>query len=338
MRLSDGTSIPKRRPVWQIFGFRDTITYSCLGGRLSLPMSIAISLPTGVTAKITGLEVWMERVLDVADELRPDWDADNVHDIRVAMRRCRTMADALREVNPDPGWRKLKKATKELFHSLGALRDAQVEQEWIRRLGAAGDPIRRHLLRALGRLERECRETADRALDSFDRKAWRKLARRLPEKARFFPLESVVFQRQALAKLNEAVALYQKARKNPSSVAWHRTRIGIKRFRYTVENFLPARYEVWAADMKQMQDLLGDVHDLDVLRGDVKKQAAKLAPVDVAMWLTKIAAERKRRLAELRLKISGAKSPWIVWGAGFHWGHALVTASSPEPRAAAYAS
>lgn len=301
-------------------------------------MSIAISLPTGVTAKITGLEIWMERVFDMADELRPDWDADNVHDIRVAMRRCRTMADALREVNPDPGWRKLKKATKKLFHSLGDLRDAQVEQEWIKKLGAPGDPVRRHLLRVLGRREKECRQTAGRALDSFDRKAWRKLARRLPEKARFFPLESVVFQRQALAKLNEAVALYQRARKHPSSVAWHRTRIGIKRFRYIVENFLPHRYEVWAADMKQMQDLLGDVHDLDVLRGDLKKESTKLAPVDVAMWLEKIAAERKRRLAEFRLKTSAPNSPWIVWRAGFQWGHALVSASSPERRAAAYAS
>jgi CHAD domain-containing protein len=280
----------------------------------------------------------MERVLEMADGLGPDWDSDDVHDVRVAMRRCRTMADALREVNPDPGWRKLKKATKALFHSLGDLRDAQVEQEWIRKLVAPGDPVRKHLLRVLGRREKECRQAAGRALDGFDRKAWRKLARKLPEKARFFPLESVVYQRQALAKLNEAVALYQKARKNPSSVAWHRTRIGIKRFRYIVENFLPHRYEVWAGDMKQIQDLLGDVHDLDVLRGDIKKQSAKLAPVDVAIWLEKIAAERRRRLAEFRLKTSGQNSPWIVWRAGFQWGHVLVAASIPQPRSAGYAS
>lgn len=301
-------------------------------------MSIAISLPAGITAKITGLEVWMNRALEKADELRPNWDADDVHDVRVALRRCRTMADTLREVNPDPGWRKLKKASKQLFHTLGDLRDTQVEQEWVEKLGSRGDPVRKHMLQLLARREKKYRQSAEQALGDFDRKLWRKLLRKLPGKARFFPLESVVFQRQALEKFNEAVALYQRARKNPSSIAWHRTRIGIKRFRYVVENFLPHRYEVWASDMKQMQDLLGDVHDLDVLRADIRKESPTLAPANVTEWLEKISVERKRRLAEFRLKTSEKDSPWIVWRAGFQWGHALIAAKPSEARAASYAS
>ena len=54
----------------------------------------------------------MKRVLDVADKIRPEWDSDDVHDLRVALRRSRTMAEALSEVNPAPGWRKLKKASR----------------------------------------------------------------------------------------------------------------------------------------------------------------------------------------------------------------------------------
>ncbi len=168
------------------------------------------------------------------------------------------------------------------------------------KLGSRGDPVRKHMLQLLSRREKKCRQSAEQALGDFDRKLWRKLLRKLPGKARFFPLESVVFQRQALEKFNEAVALYQRARKSPSSIAWHRTRIGIKRFRYVVENFLPHRYEVWSSDMKQMQDLLGDVHDLDVLRADIRKESSTLAPQNVAEWLEKISAERKRRLAEFR--------------------------------------
>lgn len=301
-------------------------------------MSIAISLPTGITAKITGLEVWMNKAMDKSSDLRPDWGKDDVHDLRVALRRCRTMADTLREVNPDTGWRKLKKASKDLFHSLGDLRDAQVEREWVEKLAPRGDAVRRHMLQGLARRERKWRQSAGKALDGFDRKLWRKLSRKLPEKARFFPLESVVFQRQALAKLNEAVRLYQKARKSPSSIAWHRTRIGIKEFRYVVENFLPQRYEVWASDLKQMQDLLGEVHDLDVLRADIKKESGKLAPVNVTEWYEKIAAERKTRLAQFRLKVSHKDSPWLVWRAGFQWGHALIAASIPQPQNASYAS
>jgi CHAD domain-containing protein len=120
-------------------------------------------------------------------------------------------------------------------------------------------------------------------------------------------------------------------------VAWHRTRIGIKQFRYIVENFLPQRYEVWANDMKEMQDLLGDVHDLDVLRADVQKESTKLAPVDITVWFEKIENERKARLAQFRAKTSDKNSLWLVWRSGFQWGHHLIAASMPEPKAA-YAS
>jgi CHAD domain-containing protein len=300
-------------------------------------MSIAISLPSGSTIKIAGLEVWMDKALERIDDLRPEWDADDVHDVRVALRRCRTMAETLREVNPDPGWRKLKKTSKQLFHSLGDLRDTQVELEGVRKLGKPGDPVRKHMLRVLGQREKRCRQAAGQALGAFDRKAWRKLCRKLAPRARFFPLESVVFQRQALRKLNEAVALYQKARKHSSSVAWHRTRIGIKEFRYIVENFLPQRYEVWANDLKQMQDLLGEVHDLDVLRADLRKQSGGLAPAGVIMWFDKIGNERKARLAQFRERASAKNSPWLVWRSGFQWGHHLIVAAAPEPTTA-YAS
>ncbi|HTU33879.1 MAG TPA: CHAD domain-containing protein [Candidatus Acidoferrum sp.] len=297
-------------------------------------MSIAISLPSGITAKITGLEVWMHEVLKRADDLRPDWDADDVHDVRVALRRCRTMADTLSDVNPSPGWHKLKKHSKQLFRSLGDLHDIQVERDWVRKLDAVkgNADVRRHMLRVLARRQKKRRTVAEDMLDAFDRKAWRKLTRKLPHDARFFPLESVVFQREALAKLNEAVALYQRARKNASSLAWHRTRIGIKRFRYVVENFLPQRYEPWSADLKRMQDLLGDVHDLDVLRADIRKESSKLPPVEVAAWMEKISAERKIRLNEFRAMASAKDSPWLVWRAGFQWGHSLIPVAG-HPRA-----
>lgn len=304
-------------------------------------MSIAISLPSGATAKITGLEVWMNEAVKRADNLRPDWDPDDVHDLRVALRRCRTMADTLSEVNPGAGWHKLKKHSKRLFRTLGDLHDTQVERDWVRKLGSvkdAGGGLRKHMVRVLARRQKKCRAAAEVALDSFSGKTWHKLTRKLPDEARFFPLESVVFQREALAKLNDAVELYQKARKNPSSIAWHRARIGIKRFRYVVENFLPQRYEPWSADLKRMQDLLGDVHDLDVLRADIKNEAGKLAPVEVAAWIEKIAAERKIRLNEFRLMASAKDSPWLVWRAGFQWGHSLIPAAERPESEPLYAS
>jgi CHAD domain-containing protein len=276
----------------------------------------------------------MDRVLERADQVRHSWDVDGVHDLRVALRRCRTMADALSEVNPGPGWRKLKRASRKLFQALGKLRDTQVKRVRVKKLGAPGDPLRKHLLRLLTREEIKDQKIAARALDEFDRKEWRKLTRKLIPKSRFFPTESVVFQRLALARLNEAAEFHQQARKRRSAVAWHRLRIALKLFRYTVESFLPQRYEVWSEDMKRMQDLLGEMHDLDVLRTEIRRSASKLDPAIVAQWIEKIDRERKVHFQELAAKTAGPDSPWLTWRAGFQWGHALSARSLAERRTA----
>src|SRR5271169_2219111 len=161
----------------------------------------------------------------------------------------------------------------------------------VKKLSSPGDPLRNHTLRLLSRQEKKDRKSAEQALDRFDRKEWRKLTRKLISKSRFFPTESVVFQRLALARLNDAVELYRQARKRRSAVAWHRLRIGLKHFRYVVESFLPQRYEVWSEDLKRMQDLLGDIHDLDVLRSDVRRNSARLDPALRAKWIDRIEHE-----------------------------------------------
>ncbi|MFY9753046.1 MAG: CHAD domain-containing protein [Candidatus Acidiferrales bacterium] len=288
-------------------------------------------ISTAVPARRAGLEFWMQRVLELAVQVRGDWNAEAVHDLRVAIRRCRTMAEALAEVNPDPGWKKIKKVTRDLFRALGSLRDAQVAREWIKKLSDPGDSVRKHMLRIAAQQETTRRRESLRELDRFDRKGWKKWARKLPDRSQFFPAESVVFQRLALSRLHDSVELYQRARRGRSRVAWHRLRIGLKQFRYVVENFLPQRYEVWGGDLKRMQDLLGEVHDLDVLRADLVRHHAGMDAIAVEAWLKKIEAARKTRLEEFRLRVSDKESLWLVWRAGFGWGHTLRSAAS-EPR------
>lgn len=286
---------------------------------------MAVSIPLGVpiSNKSVGLENWMAKVLDLSEKVEESWDTDSVHDLRVAIRRCRTMADVLSEVNPSSGWRKVKKTSRDVFHELGLLRDVQVERESVKRLAPTRDPVRRLLLQHLAERERHSRKASREALDQFDRKEWKKWQRKLPEKARFFPLESVVYQRLALAELNDVVQLYQAARKGRSRAAWHRLRIGLKRFRYTVENFLPQRAEVWIEDLKQLQDLLGEVHDLDVLRGEILRIRPGLDAASKEAWLAHIEEMRKPRLAEVNARFSDRDSVLLTWRAGFGWNHSL---------------
>lgn len=294
-------------------------------------MILAI-MPSGGSAKSIGLGLWMDRVLERALNVEPRCNPGAIHDLRVALRRSRAMAEALREVNPAPEWRKIKKSSSKLFHSLGDLHDTQVARAWVRKLAPAGDPVRMHLLRLLSQREKQQRKLTAKALRDFDRKNWRKWKRRLHPKARFFPPESVVFQRIALARLGQAFALYQQARRKRSSLAWHRTRIGIKRFRYVVENFLPQRHAAWEKDLKRFQDLLGEMHDLDVLRIVIRRETKKLDPAAVAPWLSKIEQESKARLKEFLDRSTAEDSPWTIWQQGFRTVHVLAAAPVPAER------
>jgi CHAD domain-containing protein len=276
----------------------------------------------------------MDRVAERAEKVRESWDADAVHDLRVALRRSRTIAEASSEVNPSPGWRKLKRSTREMFHDLGELRDTQVQHALVKKLAPASDPLRRQMAAAFLRAEKKQRRSAEKSLDNFDRKDWKKLTKKLATKARFFPLNSVVFQRLALARLDAAMKLLQEARRRRSAAAWHRLRIGIKSFRYLVENFLPQRYDAWEDDLKQMQDYLGDVHDLDVLRQQIRRTAGKTKPELAAQWTEKIDRERKAHLQKFLSKSSGPESPWLAWRAAFQWGHTLVARPEPQRRTA----
>src|SRR5579862_7798537 len=75
-----------------------------------------------------GLRAWMERVLVECGRAAAGFDADPVHDLRVALRRCRSLADGMIAIDPDASWKDMKKAGRKLFQALGELRDMQVMQ------------------------------------------------------------------------------------------------------------------------------------------------------------------------------------------------------------------
>src|SRR5256885_15697572 len=78
----------------------------------------------------SGIGYWMERVLEERDKVQADPSSDPVHDLRVALRRCRSMAETMSELDPEPAWKQMRKAGKELFQALGHLRDAHVLIDW----------------------------------------------------------------------------------------------------------------------------------------------------------------------------------------------------------------
>lgn len=293
----------------------------------------------------------MMRVLEECEHVAADFSADPVHDLRVAIRRCRSMADGMIAMDPDPDWKAMKKAGKRLFQRLGALRDIQIMMEWIEKLhpaptvvprapsteapevrensaanGASAqsqvspDPSAQALLGILRARESEQKHEARAALEEFDRKQWRQWSKSLPLRAARIRPGSAVFKHLALERWTAARELHTRAMRNRSQVAFHTLRIGIKRFRYIVENFLPEEHKAWSGDLKHMQDLLGEVHDLDVLWATALACHAFPDEDSRKAWHGRIVDERTKRIEEYRQRTVGPDSPWNVWRAGLPQG------------------
>jgi len=260
-----------------------------------------------------GLAFWMHRTLEECDHASVEFAPDPVHDLRVALRRCRSMADGLMAMDPDPAWKQMKKAGKQLFSCLGELRDAQVMKEWVERLGAVDDPTRVRLSQFLSGREGHLKLAAAQALHHFDRKQWKRWSVVLPKRAKRIRTGGVIFKHLALERWIEGYELHRRAMRNRSQIAFHSLRIGIKRFRYIVENFLPEQHAAWSNDLKHLQDLLGEVHDLDVLWATALQIKAFPDAESRAHWHAKVAEERSRRIQDYRARMVGEKSLWQVW-------------------------
>jgi hypothetical protein len=104
-------------------------------------------------------------------------------------------------------------------------------------------------------------------------------------------------------------------------------RIGIKRFRYIVENFLPQQHQAWSSQLKELQDLLGDIHDLDVLWATATQVNAFASAESRARWHAIIHEARDRRLARYRELMVGPESLWRVWRAELPQGKQVQAAA-----------
>ena len=289
-------------------------------------LKLANSKEAGSKPKL-GLRSWMERVLEECDRAEAGFEADPVHDLRVALRRCRSLADGLMALDSDPSWKEMKKAGKKLFQALGDLRDMQVMQEWIEKLGDPNDPVVVKLLNHVHTREAECKQLAWKDLNQFDRKHWRQWSRSLPGRAARVRPGSVVYLHLALEKWTAAYELHKRATRTRSQIALHELRIGIKRFRYTVENFLPEQHAAWGDDLKELQDLLGEVHDFDVLWATALEIHAFHDVESRQRWREKLTHERNQRIQRYREKMIGKQSLWRMWRAALP--------SGPQLRAAA---
>jgi hypothetical protein len=196
------------------------------------------------------------------------------------------------------------------------LRDAQVLGEWIEKLGTPGDPSTEALLGALKKKHEQDRIDARAAIREFDRKEWRAWRRECAKHYRRVLSDRAACESVVLEIWENVRDLSRGAQRSRSLLAYHRLRVGLKKFRYAIENFLPSMYPAWAPDLKLLQDLLGEIHDLTVLDQMIVKNRKLFEEAVFAEWRAKLAGERSLRLQQYRAKMAGKGSPLQTWREG----------------------
>jgi CHAD domain-containing protein len=285
--------------------------------RFCKKMAFAVAIPSRAPSEHRDLAFWMNRTLEELAELRFNPSADAVHDFRVALRRCRSVAAAVAEIDSHPDWEEMRSGARKLFRSMGDLRDAQITEGWIRELCPQDDAIKVALIESLKLEQEEAQAKALHLAEKFDEKRWSELARSLRTRLRKIPADGDAARCLALERVEEAQELHRRALRTESPRPWHDLRIGIKRFRYTLELLVPSLHVKCIDSLKRVQDVLGDVHDLDMLLDKFADWRNELDPELMKDWQARASAIRQEKLQSYRQFALGGASIWQHWLGSF---------------------
>jgi CHAD domain-containing protein len=234
----------------------------------SIPVSrIGPRLTSELRAMQARLEETSRRVLGPGDELA-------VHDLRVTIRRTRTLLEIGREVFGAFHADEVRRALTEVQRATGALRDEEVLLELVSSL-----PLHTTDLSGWIATRRHREKRLRSAVRSLVRHDGLARGRALLAALLTFPVKAsrdkrlVKFARRAVESAQRAV----ERRRGPSdhARALHRLRVAYKRLRYTAETFAdvlaPELSGPLARTAAGFQKRIGDVHDVDVVVANVQR-------------------------------------------------------------------
>ena len=242
-----------------------------------------------------------------AKAARKGKDPEAIHQMRVATRRMRAALRALRFHVAAP--KTLRARLTWLARRLGAVRDHDVILTllWSERLPAAAAGERSRLAALIARLARRRAKAHARLADALRRPRYRKLLDDLAafaERPRLLGGEEPVAARvlaEWSARLGEAIAARPgMTLATPPADELHALRIDFKRLRYALEFHAAAcgfSYDTERRLAREMQDVLGEIHDRDLLAGWLAGGAGGGGPFrgEWPALTRRLEAERARR-------------------------------------------
>lgn len=247
---------------------------------------------------------YLEKAHDASQGLGDAEDDESLHQFRVGMRRLRSCLRAYAPILGETVSGKLRKRVKRIASATNPGRDAEVQLEWVEKIGDAEHPEHGPGVRWLTGQLAEQRDEAygharDRLVEEFD-----ELEKKLRAKLRTYTVKYVVGTEEPTMRFGAVAAaalelqlhalreqLGQVRGIEDEAIA-HKARIYGKRLRYLLE---PFKDELVGAkpvikELKALQDLLGDLNDLHNLN-DTLGRALEESAVDRARRLREAATQ-----------------------------------------------
>jgi CHAD domain-containing protein len=288
---------------------------------------VSIRLPSDLLRRSVeeGSRLLALRYLDeigLAERRLPDsQDSEALHDFRVGLRRLRSCLRAYRPQLKGSVSKKLRRRLEDLTVATNPGRDLEVQLEWLhQQLPRLGPGETEGLAWLTGRLEGRKYESMDQVTADIGKrfvKAAGKLRPRLgsfqievrtgrePKPASFGEVTGSLIQSLA-SELTDSL----EAVSNPELAEAHTARIRAKRLRYLLEPLSRrlAGAKALIGRLKQLQDLLGQVHDLQVLGGEIDSSLAALSKGTPDRPLAaRPGLEALRKLAEQDARVAFAR-------------------------------
>jgi CHAD domain-containing protein len=227
-------------------------------------------------------------------------DDEAIHDLRVAVRRLRTLLKLARPIFGRYHADAVRAAFTVIHRATGTLRDAEVLGETLDAIASDSPAVVAWKMRRSAR-ERSLRRNVIARLRAGDLSRARKLLSALvtlpvvPKRDR----PAVKLARRAVERARRNVERQRDASAH-DGVALHDLRIAYKELRYSVEllsEALPADLVAMAEPASRFQKRLGEIHDADMALVSLRR-ARGLDPATRASLLAELEALRAKRVAK----------------------------------------
>ena len=211
------------------------------------------------------------------ERAKKEINADTLHDLRVSIRRLQAVFLLLRLLPRIKVKKSLYQRPKTIMNPLGELRDIHVEVEIINDVFKRKNQFIKLFLNKLNKDIEQKEENVRRVVESFSLD----FLKRLDIKKILIPLADTDLEYQikiVLATLFRNFFSFREDAEGGNINAFHRMRISLKKLRYTSEILQPVFpwiTEVRLNNMHALQQVMGDIHDLDVLIQRVNGQKLK---------------------------------------------------------------